>query len=280
MAHLAEIDHLHWLMAGAGRGIAAALAIAAASAWLGARQRWPALASAACGLAILAGWATVLGLADRRFLPFALAALLVALFATLIGHGGKARPQGRNGRALVLLGVLAAFGGWWLAGAERSWGMAVAHWRAEGVILLACFLLGAPLLAADRWLVAAAAASLAAALVAVGVPGAAPLLALAVAAAALGAGGMAGSSPALLPAIAAIGLLAGAAILGNGRLLHGHVAPVQAVVLAPLATAWLATKLLQRLRRAGGAAPALASLAALTLTALLGFTAAALAGLR
>jgi hypothetical protein len=282
MAQLGVIDHLPRLIAGEWRGVALALLVAAASAWLGARRRWRALVLAACGLGVLAGWTAVLGLAERRFLPLALAALGVVLLgaARPPGRAAKGHGQGTNRWVLALLGLLACCAGWWLAGAPRGTGGIIAAWKAEAVTLGLVVALGVPLLGADRWRVAACAAGLASAFGAIGGAGHAPVLAFVLAAAALGARGLARPEIGLLPAIVGIGLLAASAILVNGRLLHGHAAPVQAVVLAPLATHWFASRFLPRLRRAGGAAPALASLAALLLTTLLGFSAAALAGLR
>lgn len=293
------------------RGFAIGFFTAGGMARLGRRfpsalGRFLAAGSAASGT--LAGWLALLARDLTSGGGLAARLLVVAAAAALIGAVPPARAgkTGRNGGAPAaaafppawLLGLALVLGAWWLGGAGRSLAAVIGAWRGEGVVLIAAGLTGIPPLVLLRatsapvhWPLVAAAASLAAALAAIGVGGRMAGLALALAGAALGAGigaGRAGDSRRGAAAMTAmLALLAGAAILADGPVAHGAVharlAPVLMIPLGPLATLWLAQRLTRRFsgplaRRLGGVA--LAHLFAFAVTSLLGFSLAALAGLR
>ncbi len=286
------------------RGFAIGFFTAGGMARLG--RRFPSalgrfLAAGSATLGVLAGWFALLAhdLTSGGGLPTRL--LVVALAAALIGVVPPVRSTKLTATKLApawLLGLALVLGAWWLGGAGRSLAAVIGAWRGEGVVLIAAGLTGIPLLVLLRatpgpvhWPLAAAAASLAAALAAIGVGGRMAGLALALAGAALGAGigaGRVGDSRRGAAAMTAmLALLAGAAILADGPVAHGaahaRLAPVLMIPLGPLATLWLAQRLTRRFsgpltRRLGGVA--LAHLFAFAVTSLLGFSLAALAGLR
>ncbi|MBV9785963.1 MAG: hypothetical protein JO264_19345 [Acidisphaera sp.] len=250
--------------------IALAVALAAAVAARVLRARASGLAAGGLGMA--AGWAAVAGIALMpRSLPARLPLLALGAVA-----GALVLARLRRGRRAGLI-ALALLGGWWLAGAPRTGAGLRLDWPAAAV--------GAAWIGATAWLLGeaeapvliAASLALAAALHAVGTT-AWPLLALVPGAAALGAA----AAPAVesLPGVIGLGAAAAAAALAAGRLTHGRLGAVDVACLAPLATAWLAGRLLPRLRGLRGAAELGSALLALLLVALLAFSAAALAGLR
>lgn len=254
--------------------LAAALAAGLASRLLG--SRW--LAAAACGIGLTAGWASLSNLPawPPRTLPERLPeAAAIALAGALLAEA-PALQRARPG----LLVALAVACGWWLAGAPHTvpalrltvFAMAVLiGWTAALALLLA---------QSDACRVAAAALALWVALNAIEAPAIWTALALAPAAAVLGGAIAAGGRSLLVPAAVGIGAVVGGGMVAAGSLQHGRIEPIDVVGAAPLFALWLSGRLQTRLRRLGGAAPAGAAILALLGTALLSFSAAALAGVR
>ncbi len=273
-------SHFAWFRAfptHLGRDWRAALVaalVALAIVLLGRMLRLRRLEQAATGLGLAAGWSVLVGASLlARTVPERLPALAL-LVEVLTGLG--ASPVLARLRAPVLVGC-ALMSGWWLLGA----GVGVAQ-ALPGIAIIAATTAAASLVLAeaDPLRVAASSVALAAALHALGAPPLWPLLALVPAGAVLGGLAAPGRALAQWPPAAGIGAVAGVASVLAGRLTHGRVGPLDAAILAPLATAWLASRLAPRLRRAGGLAAALAALLALAMVAFLVYAFAALAGLR
>ncbi len=256
------------------RAVLVAALVALAIVLLGRMLRLRRLEQAASGLGLAAGWSVLVGASLlARTLPGRLPALAL-LIEVLTGLG--ASPVLARLRAPMLV-VAALISGWWLLGA--SVGAAQAP---PGIAVITATTSAASLALAetDSWRVATASVALAAALHALAAPPLWPLLALVPAGAVLGGLAAPGRALANWPPAAGIGAVAGAASVFAGRWTHGRAGPVDAAILAPLASAWLASRLAPRLRRTGGLAPVLAALLSLALVAFVIYALAALAGLR
>lgn len=219
---------------------------------LGRWWRWPLLGTAAPALGVLLAWfllsrtmAPAPTLPAWRLLPIALAGALLCPLA--------ARWLPRQG-ALICLVLLAAGGGWWLAGAPRHWPTWVA--LVPLLCLVLALFLGARLLLRDgpRWLILAA-LSLSGALWVVQAPPIWLLLALAPALAGLVImlAPVAGALL-LLPVVMDLLAVAAATMLAAGRLARpggnvpgGNMFGINAVDLAVMAP-FLAVLLVPRMR--------------------------------
>ncbi len=273
-------SHFAWFRAfptHLGRDWRAALVaalVALAIVLLGRMLRLRRLEQAAAGLGLAAGWSVLVGASLlARTLPERLPALAL-LIEVLTGLG--ASPVLARLRAPVLV-VCAAISGWWLLGPAVGVAQVL-----PGIAVITATTAAASLglAEADPWRVAASSVALAAALHATAAPPLWPLLALVPAGAVLGGLAAPGRALAQWPPAVGIGAVAGAASVFAGRLTHGRVGPVDAAILAPLATAWLAARLAPRLRRTGGLALALAALVGLAAVGFFVYALAALAGLR
>lgn len=256
------------------RAVLVAAMVALAIVLLGRMLRLRRLEQTASGLGLAAGWSVLVGASLlARTVPERLPAL--ALLIEVLTGLGASPVLARLRRPLLVFFALIA--GWWLLGAGAHVASAL-----PGIAIITATTAAASLglAEADPWRVAASSVALAAALHALAAPPLWPLLALVPAGAVLGGLAAPGRALAQCPPAVGIGAVAGAASVFAGRLMHGRVGPVDAAILAPLATAWLASRLTPRLRRTGGLAAALAALLALAMVAFLVYALAALAGLR
>ncbi len=198
---------LLWPWRGAVPAFLLALAVGVAARRLGR----PALAGAAAGIGVLAGWWVTFGLltASPRQLPERLPLLMLGLAVLVPAALRLAARAAWIGPALAGLG--AAGVGWWMAGAPlvapdlaRAWPVLA------GVAALA---LGLALRLAGGWRGPLAAAALLGGLVAAGLPGPQPVLGAVLLAAALGAAAGGAAAPGVLAALPLAGGLAALAAI-------------------------------------------------------------------
>ncbi len=224
------------------------------------------LAAAAGGAGVVAGWYAISGRllvtsprssVDRLTLVAAVA-LFIGLLCTWLG---------RNRGARLGLGLAAAFTGWWLCGAPRTQQDLLQTWPIGLGAGVAVLLYVRSLTdALDPLRLVLTALTMAASFHVVMLPPIWIQLALVPALAALALFALP-AMPGLvaLPIAADIAAVGSLVVIDFGRLAHLRVGPVDVAAAAPLFALWLAPHLTSRLRFAGRAASASASV----LTALL-----------
>ncbi len=251
------------------RGPLIGLAVALGLAFAGRFMRSGLLAAAAGGAGVVAGWYAISGRLWATS-PRLSVDHLTLVAAVVLVIGLLSAWLGRNRGALLGLLLAAAFTGWWLCGAPRRQPDLLQAWPIGLGVAVAVLLYARGLAtdALDPLRLALTGLTMAASFHVVALPPIWMLLALVPALASLALFALP-AMPGLvaLPIAADIAAVGSLAVIAFGRLPHLRVGPVDIAAVAPLLALWLAPYLASRLRFAGRAAAASASvLAALVAT--------------
>jgi hypothetical protein len=254
--HFVDGQHFH--------GPLIAFAVALGLAALGRFLRIGVLVAAAGGAGVVAGWYSITG----RFWvfppPVSVDGLTeLAAVALLIGLLCAWRGQERLAVAAVPLAALLV--GWFITGAPRNLAVLRADWPTAlgGVLATIVFARALTGRALDPTRLALAALTLAAALHLAGPPSIWVQMALVPGLAALAMFALpAAPGLAALPVAVDVAALACLSVIALGRLPRLGFAPVDAAALSPLLALWLMPRAVERLGRAGRAAPLAGSLLA------------------
>ncbi len=254
--HFADGQHFH--------GPLIAFGVALGLAALGRFLRIGMLVAAAGGAGVLAGWYWLTG-RFWAFPPPVSVDGLTGLAAVMLLIGLLCALRGQDRLALAAVPLAALLAGWFLTGAPHNLPVLRANWPTALGVVVAAMVFARVL--TDRTLdpmrLALAGLTLAAALHIAGTPPIWIQLALVPGVAALAMFALP-AAPGLvaLPVAVDIAALACLSVIALGRLSRLGFTPVDAAALSPLLALWLMPRAVERMGRAGRAAPLAGSLLA------------------